>query len=60
MARVYFYGSIIFGEFENLKIEAVRGQIFEGMGEGVREQSPLLGEGTRSPVRLSKGRIGLF
>ena len=53
LALVYFCCSLIFGNFDNLKIEAVRGQIFKGMEAGVRGQGPLLGEGTRSPVRLS-------
>ena len=33
---MYFSGPIISGDFLNLKMEAVRGQIFNGMGAGVR------------------------
>ena len=35
-ALMYFNGPVIFGGIVNLKIEAVRGQIFLGMGAGVR------------------------
>ena len=33
---VYYCGPVILVDFENLKIEAFRGQIFKGMGAGVR------------------------
>ena len=48
-ALVYVSCSVIFGDFENLKMEAVRGQSFKWMKEGVN----LSVEGTRGPVRLS-------
>jgi hypothetical protein len=44
-------------DFEIIPIEAVRGQIYGGMGAGVRGRSPLLGEGIRGSVRL--GRLGI-
>ena len=50
---MYFSGHVIFGYFESLKREAVRGQIFKRMGAGVRRLYPLLGEVIRIPVRLS-------
>ena len=52
---LYFYGPVIFGDSVNLKMEAVRGPINKGMVAGV---GPLLGEGTRRPVRSSYDSIG--
>ena len=46
-ARV-LYGPIIFGDFVNLKMEAVRGQIFMETREGFR-----------GPFRLSKDKTVL-
>ena len=37
MALLYFNNLIIFGDFGNLKMEAVRGQIYKEMRVGVRE-----------------------
>ena len=45
MALVYFSGQVVLEGFVNLKIEAVRGQIFKGIGADVRGKSPLLGDG---------------
>ena len=53
MTLMYFTVPIIFGDFVNLTMEAVKGQIFKSMGAGVRGQSPILGKGTRKSVRLS-------
>ena len=39
-ALVYFCGPIIFGNFENLKIEAVRGQILRGWEQGSGGEAP--------------------
>ena len=42
-AHLTFSGPVNFGGFENLKMEVVRGQIFQAMGAEVK--------GTKSPVR---------
>ena len=47
-------------DFEIIPIEAVRGQIYVGMGAGVRRRSPLLGEGIRGSVRLGRLGIGMI
>ena len=57
-ALLNFSGPVIFGYFENLKMEAVRGQIFYGMGAGFRRQSSLLGQQT-SQVKLEQDKTVL-
>ena len=47
---MYFICPVIFGDFDNFKMEVVRGQTFKGVEEGVRVQSPLLDEGTRNKL----------
>ncbi len=47
-------------DFEISPIEAVRGQIYGGMGAGVRGRSPLKGEGIRGSVRLGRLGIGMI
>ncbi len=47
-------------DFEIIPIEAVRGQIYGGMGAGVRGRSPLLYEEIRASFRLGRLGIGMF
>jgi hypothetical protein len=57
---VYYRGPVFLADFEIIPIEAVRGQIYGGMGAGVRGRSPLLGEGIRGSVRLGRLGIGMI
>ncbi len=54
---MYYRGPVFLADFEIIPIQAVRGQIYGGMGAGVRGESPLLGEGIRRSVRLGIGMI---
>ena len=49
---LYFWGPVVLTDFdfEIIPIEVVRGQIFLGMGVGVRERGTLLGEGIRDQL----------
>ncbi len=59
-ALVYYRGPVFFGGFWNHSYSFVRGQIYGGMGAGVRGRSPLLGEGIRRSVRLGRLGIGMI
>jgi len=57
---VCYRGPVFLADFEIIPIEAVRGQIYGGMGAGVRGQSPLLDEGIFRSVRLGRLGIGMI
>jgi len=48
------YGLVVWGDFEILPFEAFWGQIYEGMGAGVRGRSYLLWEGIRDHLDLGR------
>ncbi len=57
---MYYRGPVFLADFEIIPIEAVKGQIYGGMGAGVREQSPLFGEGICGSIRLGRLGIGMI
>jgi hypothetical protein len=50
----------LLADFEIIPIEAVRGQIYGGMGARLRGRRPLLGGGICGSVRLGRLGIGMI